>query len=176
MTTIRAPLPSARSDPFIASTGELVYLWGGLGDTEPETVFVYRYGTETWTRQPTKGPHPPAGLSNGGCTMSGKFIFLYGGYDGRSCHKDLYQLNTHNWRWRKVSDGGAGGPGEKTGCRMISYRYSLLIVGGKYDKKPKRHAGSSYEYGWTNEVHSYNLSTGKNRIIVLARDERQLIH
>ena len=153
---------SARRNPFIASAGELVYLWGGAGDKEPETVFIYRHDTETWTREVTKGPHPPAGLSNGGCTISGQCLYLYGGLDGRSLHGDLYELNIKSWTWRKVCDGGAGGPGKKLGCKMISYQDQLLVVGGLYGITPSsRQAGASYETGLTNEVHSYNLTTGK---------------
>ena len=109
--------PSARSSPFVASVGELVYLWGGAGDRKPETVFIYRHDTKTWTRVVTKGePHPPAGLCDGGCTVSGQCLYLYGGYDGKSYHGDLYELNIKNWMWRKVCDGGAEGPGKKSGC------------------------------------------------------------
>ena len=165
MASSSAP-PSARIHPFIASAGELVYLWGGRVDEEPEGVFIYRHDTvtETWTREVTKGPHPPGGLCGGGCTVSGQCLYLYGNSDGRSWHGDLYELNIKNWTWRKVCDGGAGGPGKKDGCRMISYHDQLLVVGGfyGYGKTPSsRQAGASYEYGMTNEVHSYNLTTGK---------------
>ena len=154
--------PSARTDPFIASAGELVYLWGGYGDLEPEKVFIYRHDTETWTREVTKGPHPPAGLSNGGCTISGQCLYLYGGNGGRWWHGDFYELNIKSWTWRQVCDGGAGGPGKKSECRMISYQDQLLVVGGCYGKTPSlRQSGASYEDGLTNEVHSYNLTTGK---------------
>ena len=155
-------VPSARVDPFIASAGKLDYLWGGAGDTEPETVFIYSHDTETWTREATKGPHPPAKLRKGGCTISGQCFYLYGGSDGRLWHGDLYELNIKNWTWRKVCDGGAGGPGKKYGCRMIYYQDQLLVIGGYYLEIPKiRQAGTSYEGGRTNEVHSYNLTTGK---------------
>ena len=161
MASSTAP-PSARINPFIASAGELVYLWGG--DEEPETVFIYRHDTETWTREVTKGPHPPAGLHNGGCTISGQCLYLYGGYAGGSRRGDLYELNIKNWAWRKVFGGGAGGPGKKDGCRMISYQDQLLVVGGCYNKvvpPSSRQAGASYKDGSTNEVHSYNLTTSK---------------
>ena len=161
MASSSAP-PPARRDPFIASAGELVYLWGGYGDNEPETVFIYRHDTETWTREVTKGPHPPVGLSDGGCAISGQCLYLYGGYAGGSRRGDLYELNIENWTWRKVCGGGAGGPAKKDGCRMISYLDQLLVVGGFYGNAPSsRQAGASYEAGRTNEVHSYNLTTGK---------------
>ena len=154
--------PSARAYPFIASAGNLVYLWGGDGDTVPEAVFLFRRDTETWARQRTRGPHPPAGLRYGCCCISGQHLYTYGGWDGKSDHGVLYELNTNSWTWRKLSDDGAGGPGKKSGCRMIPHQDQLLVVGGVHDKTPSsRQAGSSYEDGWTNEVHCFNLTTGK---------------
>ena len=85
--------PSTRYLPFIASAGGLVYLWGGKGDTEPETVFVFHRDTKTWSRRLTRGLHPPAGLNYGGCCMSGQQIYLYGGCTlGGSRHGVLYEL------------------------------------------------------------------------------------
>ena len=163
MAASRSDPPSARVDPFIASAGKFVFLWGGRGDVEPETVYIFRHDTETWMRKKvTRGPHPPAGLGNGGCTISGQCIYFYGGAVEGSYHGALYELNIKSWTWRKVCDGGAWGPGKKEGCRMISYQDQLLVVGGHYDKTPSpRQAGASYEGGRTNEVHSYNLTTGK---------------
>ena len=155
-------LPLARASPLVASAGDLTYLWGRYGDTEPEAVFIYHHGTETWTRRLTSGPHPPTRLRDGACAMSGHSLYIYGGV----CN-NLYELNTQTWQWRKVSDGNAGGPGKKSGCRMISYQDKLLVVGGRYDNMPcSRQAGARYEkdiYGdfCTNEVHGYSLTSGR---------------
>ena len=162
-------VPSARALPFMASAGDLTFLWGGVGDTEPEAVFIYHHDTETWSRRLTRGPHPPAGLSNGGCAMSVHNLYLYGGYDKNlsSCG-DLYELNTQTWQWRKLSDGSAGGPGKKWGCKMISYQDQLLVVGGAYDDMPNsRQARATFEedefgtFVRTNEVHGYSLTSGR---------------
>ena len=127
-------VPSARVYPFVASTGDLTYL------IVSEAIFVYHHDTETWTRKLANGPHPSVGLSEGGCVMLGHFLYLY--YKS-SIGGGLYQLNTQTWRWRKLSDGSAGGPGQ---CRMISYQDQLLLFGGRYDKKPSsKQAGASYE-------------------------------
>ena len=87
-------------------------------------------------------------------------MYIYGGEDEESYHEVLYELNTNLWTWKKLSDGGAGGPGKKSGCRMISYKDYLLVVGGYYEKN-SRQVGSSSESGHTNEVHFFNLTTGK---------------
>ena len=165
--------PSARGWPFIASAGDLVYLWGGKGDTEPETVFLFRRDTKTWARQRTRGPHPPAGLPNGVCCISGQYLYIYGGNDEKSWYGTLYELNTNSWTWRKLSDGGARGPGKKFGCRMIPYQDQLLIVGGRYDGQPSsRQAGASYESGWTNEVHCFNLTTSKRQSYCISEKKK----
>ena len=159
-------LPTARAAPFIASAGDLVYLWGGKGDNAPEAVFLFHRDTKTWARQRTRGPHPPAGLHNGGCCISGQHLYIYGGWDGKSLYGTLYELNTNSWTWRKLSDGGAMGPGKKSKCRMIPYHHQdqLVVIGGRYDERPSsRQAGASYESGMTNEVHCFNLTTGKRQ-------------
>ena len=157
--------PSARAWPFIASAGDLVYLWGGKGDAEPETVFLFHRETKTWARQRTRGPHPPAGLDSGGSCISGQHLYIYGGRYRESRQGTLYELNTNSWTWRKLSDGGARGPGKKSSCRMIPYQDQLLVVGGKYVETPSsRQAGASYKHGLTNEVHCYNLTTGKRQL------------
>ena len=144
----------------MASAGELVYLWGGHGNTNFAQVFIYSCKTKTWTREDSIGsPHERV---NGGFTISGQRLYLYGGIEcGSSRNGELHELDIKNWRWRKLTS--AGGPGKKSGCRMISYQDQLLVVGGVYNKTPiprEQQDGASYEDGLTNEVHSYNLTTG----------------
>ena len=67
-TTGLSPSPSISS--FLASATDRLYLWGGYGDAEPNTVYIYSVNTETWMREFTKEPHPPAGL----CMHNSKII------------------------------------------------------------------------------------------------------
>ena len=157
--------PSSRSSSTVASIKDSLYLWGGDGDTEPNTVHIYSVDTETWMKEFTKGPHPPARLRGGGCCLAGQHIYLYGGYDGSSRSGSLYQLNTDNWSWSELSNCSAGGPGRKNGFTMKTYKDQLVVVGGFYglNKEPdSKQPGSRYERGWTNELHCYSLTTGKS--------------
>ena len=156
--------PSPRSSLFIASAGDLAYLWGGEKDTEPGAVFIYSEETETWMRKLTKGQHPPAGLRNGACCIADQHFYLYGGFDGSSHLGALFQLNLADWSWKKLSNCSPGGPGKKRGCRMVAYKHNLVVIGGFYggERPSCTQAGSSYDKdGRTNEVHSYSLVTGK---------------
>ena len=162
--------PPLRSSSFVASIKDRLYLWGGYEDTEPNTVHIYSVNTETWMMEFTKGPHPPAGLRYGGCSLAGQHVYLYGIPYGSSLSGSLYQLNTDNWSWSELSDCSAGGPGRKEGCRMITYKDQLVVVGGSYgyNKEPdSKQPGSRYELGWTNELHCYSLTTGKSEAIIV---------
>ena len=156
--------PSPRTSSFVAFASDRLYLWGGNGDAEANTVHIYSVKTETWMREFTQGPHPPHGLSDGGCSLAGHHIYLYGGLDGSSRFGSLYQLNTDNWSWSEVSKCSAGGPGRKGRSRMITYKDQLVVVGGYYgyNKEPdSKQPGSRYERGRTNELHCYSFTTGK---------------
>ena len=160
--------PSPRSYPFIASAGDLAYLWGGEGDTEPGAVFICSDKTKTWTKKLTKGRHPPTGLRDGACCIADQHFYLYGGDDGSSGYGSLFQLNMADWSWKELSNCSPGGPGKKSGCRMVAFKHNLVVIGGYYDGTlSSTQAGSSYdEIGCTNEVHSYSLATCKRCIIV----------
>ena len=163
----RVLTPSPRSYPFIASVGDLAYLWGGEGDTEPGAVFIYSEKTKTWTKKLTKGRHPPAGLYDGACCIADQHFYLYGGQDKLSSHGALFQLNMADWSWKELSNCSPGGPGKKRRCGMVAYKHNLVIVDGYYGRRPSStQAGSSYDGFSTNEVHGYNLATGKRCIIV----------
>ena len=164
VAAILSPPPGSFS--FVASTRDTLFLWGGNGDAEPETVHIYSVNTETWKREFTKGPHPPAGLNDGGCTLAGRCIYLYGGSYGSSYSGTLYELSTDNFTWSKLSNDG--GPLRKVGCRMITYKDQVLVVGGRYepDEVFSKQPGSRYERGYTNELHSYSLSAGKFKHVV----------
>ena len=160
--------PSPRSWSFLASAWDRLYLWGGYGDSEPSTVHIYSVNTETWMREFTKGPHPPAGLDNGGCSLAGQHIYLYGGYDGSSRSGSLYQMNTDNWSWSELTNCCAGGPGRKEGCRIITYKDQLVVVGGycDYAGPDSKQLGSIYDHRQTNELHCYSLTTGKSEALL----------
>ena len=161
---ILSPPSLARS--FVASTRDTLFLWGGAGDTEPETVYTYSVNTETWMKEFTKGPHPPARPYDGGCTLAGQCIYLYGGVHASSYFGTLYELNSDGYTWSELSNDG--GPLRKTGCRMITYKDQVLVVGGRYKSNEdfSKQPGSRYEGGFTNELHSYSLSSGKFKHVV----------
>ena len=159
---IPSATPSPRSRPFLASEGDLAYLWGGTGDTEPGAVFIYSEKTKTWTKKLTKGQHPPAGLCNGACCVADHHFYLYGGSDGSSRQGALFQLNMADWSWKELSNCSPEGPGKKDGCRMVAYKHNLVVVGGHcHDKSPSFFTQDEHKM-----VHSYSLATGMRYCVI----------
>ena len=158
--------PPPRSSALVTSKEDKLYLWGGyIKDAEPNAVHIYSVKTEAWMREITKGSRPPAGLFLGGCSIAGQHIYLYGGLDGLSWSGSLYKMNTDNWSWSELSNCWAGGPLRKMGCRMITYKDELILVGGYSgygNETDSKQPGSRYEHGYTNELHCYSLTTGKS--------------
>ena len=158
--------PPPRSSSLVASTEDKLYLWGGYKDAKPKAVHIYNVVSMVlwewaWMREITEGSHPPAGLFRGGCSVSGLHIYLYGGRHGLFLSGSLYKMNTDNWSWSELSNCSAGGPVRKSGCRMITYKDQLVVVGGCYKDLDCKQPGSTYEEGWTNELHCYSLTIGK---------------
>ena len=156
---------SARCWPFVASTRQdKLYLWGGEGDTEPETVYIYSVNTEKWMKEFTMGPHPPARPEDGGCCLVGQHLYIFGGSVCGLYSGSLYQLNTNSLTWSELSNCSTGGPVRKDGCRIIPYRDHLIVIGGYFghQEPDSKQPGSRYEQRCTNELHCYSLSTGKS--------------
>ncbi len=148
--------PSPRKYFFSVSRHSSVYLWGGqvdsrvLGD-DLDYLHEFNSATTTWTRHQLQGRHPP-GLYEGGCARIDDCLYFYGGWHKRMQRTgSLYQLNLTNWTWQEMSPPEASGsPGVKCGCRMIDYKSSLLVHGGRN------------QHGiLTNDLHMFDLATGE---------------
>ena len=94
---------------------------------------------------------------------------MFGGYDGTSYSASLHQLDTRSMTWTQLSPQCDGGPMRKSGCQMIYYNNSLIIIGGYGIPSGELQSGSQFTAnkhyqdgrGWTNEIHVYNITQGK---------------
>ncbi len=150
--------PSPRYDFFSVGRHSSVYLWGGLNSRGPvddlDYLLEFNSATATWTRHQLQGRHPP-GLNNGGCARIDDCMYFYGGLDeGMQRTGSLYQLNLTNWTWQEMSPPGAiGSPGVKDGCRMIDYKSSLLV-----------HGGRNQHGNLTSDLQMFDLATGEFKL------------
>ena len=151
-------------------------VWGGLiedflknRERLGSVVETFDPFLERWEQQPTTGA-PPPGLYNGACTSIQDSLYTYGGSDGSSHQSGLHRLNTSAMEWRKLEERiPQDGPMRKSGCRMVLFDDSILVLfGGHGFPKAAIQPGSSFikdkrfsdGRGWTNECHLFDVKQG----------------
>ena len=115
------------------------------------------------------------GLCSGGFAVAAETLYYYGGNDGRSLYSSLHSLNTVTLEWKELqSKNPADQPMPKSGHGMVTYHEetvgvtSLAVLAG-YGKHTTlaTQPGSTFiqdtrrtGWGWTNELHLFNLTNG----------------
>lgn len=148
------PLP--RDNHAAVAVGSKLHVWGGWAGWKEKsqelstTIEVFDITTELWEQIPTHGTQPP-GLWNTAYTVVGMSLYIFGGWDGVSCHNSLYKLDLHIFQWEKVKiTDPSTGPQRKFGSGMVSYRDNKLVI----------FAGFT-DSGTTDELHVFNLDNGE---------------
>ena len=135
---------------------------------------VYHLYLESWRQLDTQGPSPP-GLYGGASAHSENYFYVYGGSkDDGSYNGCLHGLDTKTSSWTQLSAHSANAPMKKSGCGMIMYDNSVILIGGFGVRNGPIQPGSQWRkvrgkdneedpstMGWTNEMHKYDLREGK---------------
>ena len=132
-------------------------------------VKIFDVNTTKWTEMATTGTNPPA-LWASACTNIGSNLYSFGGRTGPSYTNALHELETTTMHWKQLQQlNPSEGPMRKSSCGMIATSSNTLcVVGGFGLPTGSLQAGSRFikepQYtdgrGYTNEVHSYSLTTG----------------
>ena len=133
--------------------------------------------TRKWRTRKTKGdPHP--GLSAVACASHGRYLYAYGGLDGRVINGILSQLDLETLTWTQLSPKTPAGPMRKDASGIVHFGDGMLAVvcgyahpnkrklpnGGSSDRGSTfivRTGTSSDGGGWTNEMHVFDLESSK---------------
>ena len=164
--------PDPRSYSYSAAIDGELCVWGGKGEATT-SVQVYDSCLELWKEVHTHGPTPP-GLHGGASAHSERYLFVYGGVkDDGSCSGCLHRLDTKTSSWTQLAAHSADAPMKKSGCAIIVYENSVIIIGGWGTRNGPIQPGSEWlcedehEYedpntkGLTNEMHKYDLREGE---------------
>ena len=164
--------PDPRSCLYSAAIDGELCVWGGRGEATT-SVQVYDSCLEVWKEVLIHGPTPP-GIDDGASAHSEHYLYVYGGIkDGGSYSGCLYRLEIKSYSWTKLAAHSADAPMKKTGCAMIVYENSVIIIGGFGIRNGPIHPGSEWmcgdkdndedpnTRGWTNEMHKYDLREGE---------------
>ena len=162
--------PNPRSFSYFAAIDGELCVWGGKFKATT-SVQVYDSCLELWKEVLTEGPTPP-GVYGGASAHSEYYLYVYGGVkDGDSNSGCLHRLDTKTSSWTQLAAHSADAPMKKSGCGMIVYENSVIIIGGLGTRNGPIQPGSEWvcedEYedpntqGLTNEMHKYDLREGE---------------
>ena len=164
--------PDPRSSSYSAAIDGELYVWGGKSEATT-SVQVYDSCLEVWKEVLTHGPTPP-GLFSGASAHSEHYLYAYGGVkDDGSYSGCLHRLDTKTSSWTLLAAHSVNAPMKKSGCAMIVYKNSVIIIGGLGTRNGPIQPGSEwvckdedkYEdpktIGRTNEMHKYDLREGE---------------
>ena len=118
---------------------------------------VFDYSEEIWKREPVVGG-PPSGFKYGACAQSGDLMYFYGGLNSE-CEEtgELWELNTKNNSWTRLSVNTSAGPMKKMDCGMVVCGKKIFLFGGCTALS----YGMNNMVGNTNELHIFDLERGK---------------
>ena len=154
--------PPACALAFSAEAGGLHYSWRGGEKEKTTSTGVYDVQTEQWTLTPTTGP-PPPGLWAGGCAITTKHLYCFGGLDGPTWFNNLHKLNLETFQWSKVhpKNDSSEQPICKVGCGLVAVNERTLVCFGGYGSEPTHvQPGSTISEEWTNEFHLFDTQEG----------------
>ena len=172
-SSIKRYEPQARLYHQAASVNGKVYLWGGVRDNfckRATAIEVFDMSVEEWNQTATGGrPHP--GMCGGACASCDKFLYAYGGFDGKNDRGVLSKLDVEQLMWTRLCPEDAiARPMKKWECGMVIYHGCKAALFGGYgvpgeDIQPGSQFfvddNKSEKIGWTNEFHVTDTSVGK---------------
>ena len=179
--------PDARRAPFSAVARGELHVWGGRTSNysskinDYTSLQVYSQVEEIW-RQITCSGDCPIRLFHGASTQNGQDIYTYGGQDESSYFGSLHKLDTLTSQWSKLTGHSLDGPIRKSACGIVSYHNQLILFGGFGALTHPTQTGSVCVYygksgnGWTNELHSFDLTKGKEVVLLTVFKPVRLYH
>ena len=134
-------------------------------------VEVFHLQRGTWEQQTTSGT-PPLGVQDYTCVAVDSDLHYFGGSCGHGdCkHNSVHKLSTSfQWRMLAATTTEGGGPMRKSLCGMVAFKDGeenfLFVVGGIGPTPSSHQPGAQYEKDivgtWTNEQHTFSLSTSE---------------
>ena len=148
--------PPARAGCVWATSDSKVFIWGGeLAAREDmshlKNLYILDTLRETWKSCPITEEHP-RGYKGCSSTQSGNVLYVYGGDDEHDhCTGSLFSLDFDIALWRELSPHVHNGPRKKFCSGMVVEGVKIIIFGGYTE-----------DHDNTNELHVFDLSTGKN--------------
>jgi hypothetical protein len=159
------------------SSPTLVKLRKLLPDPKDNFMDVFDTVDRLWRHYPTMGNIPPPDY---GSTMRavGRFIFLFGAYEGLNFSSDLYRFSVDSFEWVKIEPATVTRPLRSARVGMVDHQQLRLCLFGGVCSRPSEDerkdrsyleyheiASSNKAWGWSNEYCEFDIKQGQWEVI-----------
>jgi N-acetylneuraminic acid mutarotase len=128
-------VPSARWAHSACLVGSLMFVYGGVGSSVMDDLWMLDIETMVWRVGSTTVSRPkdrPEKMLAHACAASGKTIWFFGGQQGRKFLREVYSLNTETMAWKLHS---TDAPAARAGHSMTTVGpMEILTLGGQGKK------------------------------------------
>ena len=182
--------PFLRFGHIAGRVGRKAIVHGGWkGESLPRSlpsspvVEIFDQYSELWEQRQVVGITPFPETYFGASASLGESLFTFGGIDYLkylpripNYFNDVYRLDTSTWCWSRLSPKNCDSvPMPKCSSGMIAFGNRLVVLGGygilscqqKSDQLFIKNPRYNDERGWTNELHIFDISEGKEGIYLL---------
>jgi N-acetylneuraminic acid mutarotase len=122
--------PSARSGAKAVVYRDAIFLFGGYTKKDGEYFNdVYRFDIRDsrWTRLDCQ--NPPSVRTDHTCTRYSNFMYIFGGFDGKSRFQDVQELDMETSAWTSIPQ-SENQPMGRFGHTACMYKTSIYVFGG----------------------------------------------
>jgi len=137
------PHPGPRTYFTMAAHNELLWLFGGFGDSKERfnDVFCYNPVTRNWRKQIVSGDVPKPIYLHSTVVYNG-FMYVFGGSDGHDSNR-FNRLSFATNTWTSVAQAGQV-PSPRYGHAAVAHRNKMYVVAGC--RKTNQYLQDAYEF------------------------------
>jgi len=96
-------LPEPRDSHSSTKIGNNMYIFGGSNGNPPfNDMFAFNFTFRSWNKVNATGDVPLPREGHSAAAMTDRYIFIYGGWNGKTIYNNYYLFDTMTNIWRKV--------------------------------------------------------------------------
>lgn len=112
-----------------------MYIFGGSnGEVPLGDMFAFNFNTKNWTKIMGKGDVPSAREGHSFVSLLDKYIFLFGGWNGKTIYNDCFLFDCDAKTWSKIdnknSDELEDEPSPRDSHSTVLINDSIYVFGG----------------------------------------------
>ena len=150
-------IPEPRDSHSATRIGNNMYIFGGSNGNAPfNDMFAFNFTFRSWNKVNATGDIPFPREGHSAASLNDRYIFIYGGWNGKNIYNNYYLFDTMTNIWRKVEPEELSqepAARESHSCSLV--KDSFYIFGGQGHNLKKKE-------NYFNDFHKMKLNFHKN--------------